>query len=58
MTRTLLKINELKRVYLSCNNSEKDRIVIDAINSIKALTSIPEALPEANPETQSEVQNE
>lgn len=42
MARKLLKINELKRLYLECSNPEKDRIVLDAINSIKALTNIPE----------------
>jgi hypothetical protein len=42
MARKLLKINELKRVYIECNNVEKERIVNEAIDSIKALTIIPE----------------
>ena len=42
MARKLLKINELKRVYDECNNSQKELIISDAINSIKALLVNPE----------------
>jgi hypothetical protein len=42
MSRKLLKINELVRVYSECNNTEKDKVIDSTINSIKALTITPE----------------
>jgi hypothetical protein len=42
MSRKLLLINELKRVYVECNNNEKNKLVLDCLNSIKALTITPE----------------
>jgi hypothetical protein len=42
MGRKLLLINDLVRVYSDCSNPEKDRIVLDAINNIRALIVLPE----------------
>ena len=41
MGRKLLLINELNRVYSDCNNVEKERIIKESIDSIKALTIVP-----------------
>jgi len=37
MSRKLLKINELKIVYEASNNPEKEKVILSAIDSIKAL---------------------
>lgn len=42
MARHQLKINEVKRLYLSCSNNEKEVIIDDCINKLKALTYKPE----------------
>ena len=41
MSRPLMKINELKREYLKCNNPLKDEIVSKAIADLKLLTQQP-----------------
>jgi hypothetical protein len=41
MVRPLMKINELVRVYNSCNNPEKEKLIQDAINNIQALMILP-----------------
>jgi hypothetical protein len=47
MSRKLLLINELKRVYVDCNNVEKDKLVKDCLDSIKSLTITPEVKNES-----------
>ena len=42
MSRKLLKINELKLIYLACSNPEKEKIIVNAIDSINALTIVAE----------------
>jgi len=41
MSRKLLKINELIRIYNSCNNPKKEDVIVSAIDSINSLTIIP-----------------
>lgn len=42
MGRKLLLINDLNRVYVDCSNPEKDKFVLDCLNSIKALPIVSE----------------
>lgn len=41
MSRPMSKIMELKKEYLACTNVEKEKIILNAIESIKALTVTP-----------------
>ena len=42
MSRKIHLINQLKRIYLECQNIEKDKFILDCMNNIKALTIKPE----------------
>lgn len=41
MSRPTHLINEFKKTYLECTNPEKDKIVSNALNDIRALTKLP-----------------
>ena len=43
MARKEHKINEFKRLYLACSNSEKESILSEAVTKLNALTVIPKS---------------